>query len=153
MEPITIRLDYRTRYMRILSAVLIFLGLLLIVLHFYEYATNELSDRWLYSIVIASFAIVGGIFIRKGYSMVQQPELVIDKEGIKSQKTSIWDKSAKWSDLKSVSLDKSHIHIQYRQSGAHDKIHLPVYTESQHNKIEEKLNEAASEYNLEFKQN
>ncbi len=153
MEPITIRLDYRTRYMKILSMALIFLGILLIVLHVYEFASNELSNRWLYSLLIASFAIIGGIFIRKGYFLGQQPELVIDKEGIKSQKTSIWDKSVKWTDLKTISLDKNNIHIQYRESGSHDKIHLPVYTESQHKQIEQKLKEAASEFNLEYKKN
>lgn len=153
MEPITIRLDYRTRYMKLLSLVLFFLGTLIIGLHVYDYVNNELSDHWFSSIITAICAIVGGIFIRKGYSLVRQPELVINREGIKSQKTSIWDKSVKWNDLKTISLDTKNIHIQYRQSGAHDKIHLPVYTESQHKQIEQKLKEAASEFNLEFNRN
>ena len=153
MEPITIRLDYKTRYMKLLSLVLFFLGALVIGLHAYDYVNSELSDHWFSSVFTAFCAIIAGIFIRKGYSLVQQPELLIDKEGIKSQKTSIWDKSVNWKDLKAVSLDKKHIHIQYRQSGAHDKIHLPIYTTSQHSQIKQKLNEAASKFDLEFRQN
>jgi|GEM_PF-4053223 len=153
MEPITIRLDNRTRYMKLFSLVLFFLGALVIGLHAYDYVNSELSDHWFSSIFTAICAIVAGIFIRKGYSLVQQPELLISKEGIKSQKTSIWDKSVKWGELKAVSLDKKYIHIQYRESGAHGKIYLPIYTKSQHSQIEQKLKEAASKFDLEFRQN
>ena len=152
MESITIRLHNRTRYMRILSVVLIFLGALVIGLHTYDYLSNELSAHWLSSVFMASCAITAGIFIITGYSLGQQPELIIGLEGIRSQKTAIWDKSVKWNDLKTISLHKSNIHIQYRQSGAHDKIHLPVYTRSQHNQIKQKLKEAASKFDLEFQQ-
>lgn len=151
MEPICIRLDYKTPYMKILSVVIIMLGLLLIGLHTYSFINGVVSDRWLFGLFISICAIISGIFILNGYSLFQQPELLIDEEGIESRKTSIWDKSVKWNDLKTLSINKKNIHVQYRQSGAHDKIHLPFYTKSQHNQIEIKLAEAASRFDIEFK--
>ncbi|MEL7834670.1 hypothetical protein [Fodinibius sp. Rm-B-1B1-1] len=138
--------------MKLLSLILFFLGALVIGLHAYDYVNSGLSDHWLSSVFTGICAIIAGVFIRKGYSLVQQPELLIDKNGIKTQKTSIWDKSVKWRELRAISLDKKHIHIQYRQSGVHDKIHLPIYSKSQHSQIEQKLKDAASKFDLEFRQ-
>ncbi|MDR8392013.1 hypothetical protein NC796_12725 [Aliifodinibius sp. S!AR15-10] len=137
--------------MKLISLIIIFLGALVIGLHAYDYVNSDLSDHWFSSVIIAIFAIIAGFFIRKGYSLNPQPELSIDTEGIKLQKTSMWDKSVKWTALKAVSLDKNNIHIQYHETGAHDKIQLPVYTESQCSQIEQQLKEAASEFDLEFR--
>ncbi len=148
MEPLTIHLKSNTLYMRITYGILVCGGLFIIGRHLYDYFQYQMVEIWL-DVFIGMCLFLAGLLGFTGNSFGSKYKVTIDEEGITPENG--WSNPVNWDQLKSVWLDKNYIRYEYKSSGARDKIRLPVYTQGQHELVDEKLAEAAEKFDLEFK--
>lgn len=148
MEPLTINLQSKTPYMRIIYGILVCGGLFIVGNHLYEYFQYQIVENWL-DLFVGMCLFIAGLLGFQGVVFSKKYKVTIDEHGITPENG--WDNPVSWKQLESVWLDHNYIRFEYRSSGTQDKIRLPAYTQEQHELVDKKLAEAAEEFNLEFK--
>jgi hypothetical protein len=118
-------------------------GFLILGDNLYDFFRGELSERWYLDIPVVIFAIIGGGYAL-GFMEPRMPEIIIDDEGIRSNKSG-WDSSFTWEKLKLVELYKNKIQIQYAKTGLKNEIVIPYMIRGQSANLK-KLNDGLSGY-------
>ncbi|MDX1671255.1 MAG: hypothetical protein R3211_02875 [Balneolaceae bacterium] len=153
MKPLVISLDTKTFYISFIYFVFFASGLFIIGGHIYNYFYHTMMENWFFNFLVGLCFFLWGILGFFGRSPLVKSELIIDEEGIRSNKSHFWIRSVAWPEVDSVSLDKKYIHVTYRDSGAEDKIRLPIYTDKQFEQIRDKLKETTAEFDLKYQEN
>jgi len=118
-------------------------GFLVLGGHLYDFFTGELEERWYLDIPIVIFALFAGGYAL-GLMEPRIPEIIIDDEGIRSNKSG-WDSSFAWEKLKQVELYKNKIQIQYAKTGLKNEIVIPYMIRGQSANLK-KLRDGLSGY-------
>jgi hypothetical protein len=118
-------------------------GFLILGDNLYDFFIGELEERWYLDIPIVIFALFAGGYAL-GLMEPRIPELIIDDEGIRSNKSG-WNSSFAWEKIKLVELYKNKIQIQYAKTGLKNEIAIP-YMIPVWSANMEKLNDGLTEY-------
>jgi hypothetical protein len=118
-------------------------GFLILGDNLYDFFIGELEERWYLDIPIIIFALFAGGYAL-GLMEPRIPELIIDDEGIRSNKSG-WNSSFAWEKIKLVELYKNKIQIQYAKTGLKNEIAIP-YMIPVWSANMEKLNDGLTEY-------
>jgi hypothetical protein len=118
-------------------------GFLILGDNLYDFFIGELEERWYLDIPIVIFALFAGGYAL-GLMEPRIPEIIIDDEGIRSNKSG-WNSSFAWEKIKLVELYKNKIQIQYAKTGLKNEIAIPYMIRVWSANME-KLNDGLTEY-------